>query len=325
MTDPLPVVGARTPSAAVPRPRRTPLANAYVHPSRALEADPTYPLAVAYCGSCHLVQLTETVPPASSSRDTCTSARIRIASWRMPGRWPTNWSRLRSRPVQPRPRSREQRRYLLQFFQAARHPGARHRAGGQCRGTSLQSGHSDAGRCSSVADLVARTREEFGRSISSLGNNVLAHVPTVNDSSERRAPCLQDDGVAVFEFPYLGDLLVENGVRHDLPRACLLLFAVCRYGWRARLALDDVRCQSSTGPWRLSPGVPGSGPPPAQDVARSRAPRGRAARRAPRAERYRRSATCPRHCRRRCRRLQDLKAGARGWPPTARRPKAIRS
>ena len=41
----------------------TPLANAYVHPDRAHQADPTYPLAVSYCPRCHLVQLTDTLPP----------------------------------------------------------------------------------------------------------------------------------------------------------------------------------------------------------------------------------------------------------------------
>src|SRR5262245_19408517 len=41
----------------------TPLANAYVHPERAVETERTYPLAVAYCPSCHLVQLNETVAP----------------------------------------------------------------------------------------------------------------------------------------------------------------------------------------------------------------------------------------------------------------------
>src|SRR5947207_8066668 len=42
---------------------RMPLANAFVPPSRAEAPEPTFPLAVAYCTHCHLVQLTDTVPP----------------------------------------------------------------------------------------------------------------------------------------------------------------------------------------------------------------------------------------------------------------------
>ena len=40
-----------------------PLANALVRPQDAGTPEPRFPLAVAYCARCHLVQLTETAPP----------------------------------------------------------------------------------------------------------------------------------------------------------------------------------------------------------------------------------------------------------------------
>src|SRR5688500_18127607 len=41
----------------------TPLANAFVRPARAHVADPTFPLAVARCPACHLIQITDTIEP----------------------------------------------------------------------------------------------------------------------------------------------------------------------------------------------------------------------------------------------------------------------
>jgi hypothetical protein len=40
-----------------------PLANAFIRPEDAGRPEPRYPLAVAYCAGCHLVQLTATAPP----------------------------------------------------------------------------------------------------------------------------------------------------------------------------------------------------------------------------------------------------------------------
>ncbi|MBK8937633.1 MAG: methyltransferase, partial [Polyangiaceae bacterium] len=42
---------------------RTPLANAYLKETDLDRPEPTFPLATAFCGSCHLVQLTHVVPP----------------------------------------------------------------------------------------------------------------------------------------------------------------------------------------------------------------------------------------------------------------------
>ena len=41
----------------------TPLANALVSESRLAEAEPTFPLELAICKACSLVQILETVPP----------------------------------------------------------------------------------------------------------------------------------------------------------------------------------------------------------------------------------------------------------------------
>src|SRR6476469_6822674 len=47
----------------------TPLANSLVAPDHLDEPEPKYPLDLAFCRSCSLVQITETVPPEVLFRD----------------------------------------------------------------------------------------------------------------------------------------------------------------------------------------------------------------------------------------------------------------
>ena len=56
-------------------------------------------------------------------------------------------------------------------------------------------------------------------------NNVLAHVPDLNGFVPGIGRVLADDGVAVIETPYVQGPDRAPGVRHDLPRAPLLLLA----------------------------------------------------------------------------------------------------
>ncbi len=58
-----------------------------------------------------------------------------------------------------------------------------------------------------------------------LGNNVLAHVADLNGFAAGVAALLAHNGCAVFEMPYVRDMIEHVRVRHDLPRAPLLLLA----------------------------------------------------------------------------------------------------
>src|SRR3954471_12970353 len=99
---------------------KTPLANSYVKPENASLPEPAYRLAVAYCPSCHLVQLTDLVPPedlfseylyfSSYSQSYIEHAREMAASL------------IRQFELGPSKRVLEVASndgYLLQFFQAA--------------------------------------------------------------------------------------------------------------------------------------------------------------------------------------------------------------
>jgi len=56
-------------------------------------------------------------------------------------------------------------------------------------------------------DIVRSIHENFGPADLVIGNNVLAHVPTINEFLQAVGSCLEDTGTAVFEFPYVKELL----------------------------------------------------------------------------------------------------------------------
>ena len=58
-----------------------------------------------------------------------------------------------------------------------------------------------------------------------VGNNVLAQVPDLNDFVAGMAHLLKPEGVITLEFPHLQRLIEREPVRHDLPRALLVLLA----------------------------------------------------------------------------------------------------
>jgi SAM-dependent methyltransferase len=92
-----------------------------------------------------------------------------------------------------------------------------------------------------VADIIG----EFGRADVVIGNNVLAHVPTINDFFAAVAACLAPGGAAIFEFPYLGEMLERTAfdtVYHEHV-FYYSLAAVAGLGGRAGLEVFDVESQ----------------------------------------------------------------------------------
>lgn len=58
--------------------------------------------------------------------------------------------------------------------------------------------------------LARRIAEERGKADLVLGNNVLAHVPDLNDFVGGVKLLLKDNGIATFEFPHLQNLIEQN-------------------------------------------------------------------------------------------------------------------
>lgn len=188
----------------------TPLANAYVRPESADLEESVYPLALAYCGTCHLVQLTETVPPESlfsdylyfSSYSDTFVAHARAMADQLASRFHLTTG---SRVLEVASNDG----YLLQFFlerginvlgiEPARNVAA----------TAIRRGIPTWNDFFGL-EIVPRIRSDFGAVDLIVGNNVLAHVPKVSDFLTAVRQCLSDDGTAVFEFPYLGALLANT-------------------------------------------------------------------------------------------------------------------
>jgi SAM-dependent methyltransferase len=227
---------------------RQPLANALRHPDDTA-ADPRFPLAVAYCAGCHLVQLTATVPAEAlfdeyvyfTSYSDQALDHARAAAAALTDRFALD---ARTRVLEIASNDG----YLLQFFQARGipvlgvEPARNVAATAEARGIPTLTRYFGP----PVVDEIVRS---FGRPELILGNNVLAHVPTINAFLAAVASCLAPGGAAVFEFPYLGDLLERTAfdtIYHEHV-FYYSLAAVAGLAARAGLEVFDVERQAIHG------------------------------------------------------------------------------
>jgi SAM-dependent methyltransferase len=184
-----------------------PLANALLRPEETTRPEPRFPLAVAYCARCHLVQLTETAPPETlfgeylyfSSYSDTFLAHARAMADALVARF----------GLGPRSRLLEiasNDGYLLKFVQAHGVPVLGVEPAGNVAAVAQARGIPTLARFFGP-DAVEDIARDFGRADVVVGNNVLAHVPEINAFLGAVAAVLAPAGTAVFEFPYLGDLL----------------------------------------------------------------------------------------------------------------------
>jgi SAM-dependent methyltransferase len=185
----------------------TPLANAYIRPEQAHLPEVTVPLAVAYCPACHLVQLTDLVPPekmfseylyfSSYSNSFLAHAREMVTS--LTERFHIG---AQNRVIEIASNDG----YLLQYFQQRKisvlgvEPAANIAEEAERRGIPTLKRFFDS-------EVVQEIVGGFGQADLIIGNNVLAHVPAINDFLRATRACLKPTGAAVFEFPYVKELL----------------------------------------------------------------------------------------------------------------------
>ena len=167
-----------------------------------------YPLDVAVCGRCNLVQILETVPPEelfsadyvylSSFSDSLLEHSRRHVEARIAEQ------RLDDRSLVVELASNDG--YLLQYY---------HARGIPVLGIDPAPAPVEAARERGIPTLLAffgkdvatKLRGEGKRADLIHANNVLAHVADTNGFLEGVRVLLKDDGLAVFEFPYLLDLI----------------------------------------------------------------------------------------------------------------------
>jgi SAM-dependent methyltransferase len=188
----------------------SPLCQTHIEPGQLNHMEPFYPLHTWVCGKCFLVQLEEYVAPASifseyayfsSYADSWVEHARRYCEL-MRQRWSLGADSLVMEIA-------SNDGYLLQHFVKAGvpvlgiEPAANVAAVARERGVRTEVRfHGRAG-----ADAVV---EQYGRADLVLGNNVLAHVPDLNDFVAGMAKLLKPAGVITMEFPHLQRLMAEN-------------------------------------------------------------------------------------------------------------------
>ena len=225
---------------------RTPLANALLPPGNApiLAQDiPTYPLDLTRCTACGLTQLAQIVSPSklfsdyiyfSSTSETMLRHAEALAD-----------SLTRQEELGPNHLVVEiasNDGYLLQFFKR--------------RGIGVL-GIEPAANIARVAEGdkgIPTLSVFFGSEIATdlanqqrsadviIGNNVLAHVPDLNGFAAGVATLLKPSGIAVFEVPYLRDMLdkVEFDTIYHEHQCYFSLLALQALFVRHRLEIVDV-------------------------------------------------------------------------------------
>lgn len=187
-----------------------PLANAFVRPEDAGRPEPRYPLAVAYCARCHLVQLTATAPPealfgeylyfTSFSDHFLAHARAMAAAL---------IERFALGPGRRVLEVASNDGYLLRVFLERGVPVLGVEPARNVAAVAVERGIPTLNRFFGP-EVVEEILATFGPAQVIVGNNVLAHVPAINDFLGAVRACLAPDGAAIFEFPYLGDLLART-------------------------------------------------------------------------------------------------------------------
>ena len=186
---------------------KMPLANALLTAEQLTEPEPRYPLDLAFCSSCALVQITEVVPPEDlfgeyayfSSYSATMLSHAEAIVHRL----------IADRGLGPGSLAMEiasNDGYLLQYYVEAGVPvlgiePARNIApAAEARGVTTV--------CAFFGALLAEELRAAGRRADVVhANNVLAHVPDLNGVLGGMARLLAPGGVAVVETPYVRDLV----------------------------------------------------------------------------------------------------------------------
>jgi SAM-dependent methyltransferase len=187
----------------------TPLANALLTADQLDGDEPRFPLRVAFCAECSLVQITTSVPPEQMFTD------YAYFSSYVPG-VVANAAELAKQVLADRELGPDNL-----VMEAASNDGylLRHYvdAGVQVLGIDPAANIAEVAEqngvptvCDFFGDTVgARLRAEGRRADVFHANNVLAHVPDPNGMVRGIQQVLADDGVAIIETPYVRDLVEE--------------------------------------------------------------------------------------------------------------------
>ena len=186
-----------------------PLANSYLKPEERDKVEALYKLAVAYCPGCHLVQITHRVDPEDLFGNYLYFSSFSDLFLKHAATMAESLARqfsLDARSLVMEIGSNDG--YLLQFFKKRNIPILGIEPAKNIARIANEKGISTLAIFFD-SNSVSQVLHEKGAADIIIGNNVLAHIPLINGFLFAVRECLKPTGNAVFEFPYLKDLL-EN-------------------------------------------------------------------------------------------------------------------
>src|SRR5688572_29301389 len=187
-----------------------PICNSLVRPDQLTAAEPFYPLNVYVCDECFLVQIQEFVPP-----DEIFGEYSYFSSYSTS--WVEHARRYTSMMIERFGFNRDSHvfevasndGYLLKHFRDAGVPVLGIEPAANVAEVAIEAGIPTLKVFlgEATGQQIAR---EHGEADLIVGNNVLAHVPDVNDFIEGMRALLAPGGVITMEFPHLMRLMAEN-------------------------------------------------------------------------------------------------------------------
>jgi SAM-dependent methyltransferase len=184
-----------------------PLANALLRLEQLYDLEPTYPLVLAFCSECTLVQITETVPPEKLFREYLYFSSFSDTLLRHAGDLVTrliDTRRLNAGHLVVELASNDG--YLLQYYQ---------KRGIAVLGVEPARNIAEVARERGIPSVSEFFGEELAIALAGQygcadvihANNVLAHVADLNGFVKGVAVLLKPQGIAVVEVPYVKDLI----------------------------------------------------------------------------------------------------------------------
>lgn len=243
---------------------KMPLANALLTAEQLDQPEPTYPLDLAFCPHCALVQITETVPPEklfreylyfSSFSDTVLQNAREVVERLIPSRG------LDRNSLVVEIASNDG--YLLQYYHRQGIPVVGIEPAVNVARVAEERGIRTL--CEFFGEGLARQLKERGTQADVVhAHNVLAHVADLNGFVRGVQLLLKDDGIAVIEVPYVKDLIDRcefDTIYHE--HLCYFsLTALSHLFQRHGLLIQDVeRIPIHGGSLRLSVAKAGSAQP----------------------------------------------------------------
>jgi SAM-dependent methyltransferase len=219
-----------------------PLANALLTREQLHDPEPTYPLELAFCSECALVQITATVPPEKLFREylyfsSFSDTLLRHAEALVTRLVETR--RLNAHHLVVELASNDG--YLLQYYQRRAIP---------VLGVEPARNIADVARDRGIHtiseffghDLACKLKDEYGQADVIHANNVLAHVADLNGFVKGIRVLLKSQGVAIVEVPYVKDLIdhVEFDTIYHEHLCYFSLVALAALFGRHGLEVQDV-------------------------------------------------------------------------------------